>query len=102
MENINGDDPSLWSIDFENVFVQILVELVNSGRIVNGLVHVNLWSPITSRHFNMIGWTYIATQSRIKFSHLKMNHYEFFDLINHRTGFSWDPDTNSIHGTDTQ
>jgi hypothetical protein len=60
MENINGNDPSLWSLNFENVFVQILVELVNSGKIVNGPVHVNLWSPTTSWLFDVTGWTYNA------------------------------------------
>ena len=48
MENIDDDDPSLWSLEFENMFVQILVDLVSNGRIVNGVVHVNLGSLIVS------------------------------------------------------
>jgi hypothetical protein len=102
MENIDGDDPSLWSLEFENIFIQILVEFVNSGRIVNGVVYVNLWSLIVSRLSEMTGWTYTAAQCRTKFSRLKMNYHEFSDLLNHQTGFGWDPVANTVHGTETQ
>jgi hypothetical protein len=42
MEPIESDDTSFWSLEFEHIFVQILVELVNNGRILNGSVNVNM------------------------------------------------------------
>jgi hypothetical protein len=36
MEPAEGEDPSPWSPEFEQMFVQMLVELVNTGRIVDG------------------------------------------------------------------
>lgn len=56
-----GDDASIWSPEFEHIFVQILVELVNNGRIVNGLVNVNMWSPIASKLSEMTSRTYTTT-----------------------------------------
>jgi hypothetical protein len=42
MEPVEGDDTSIWSPEFEHIFVQILVELINNGRIINGSVNVNM------------------------------------------------------------
>jgi hypothetical protein len=69
---------------------------------VNGAIHVNLWSLIASRLFDMTGRTYSADQCRTKFSRLKMNYREFSDLLNHQIGFGWDPIANTVHGTETQ
>ena len=102
MEIINDDDPSLWSLEFENMFVQILIELINSGKIVNGVVHMNLWSPITSRLSDMTSRTYTTAQCRTKFLRLKMNHREFSNLLNHQIEFGWDLVANTIHETETQ
>ena len=60
MEPVDGEDPSLWSPKFEQMFVQMLVELVNTGRLVNGVVHLNLWSPIASQLSSLTDWTYTA------------------------------------------
>jgi hypothetical protein len=42
MELVEVDDTSIWSPKFEHIFVQILFELVNNGRIVNGSVNINM------------------------------------------------------------
>jgi hypothetical protein len=96
MELVEGDDTSIWSLEFEHIFVQLLVDLVNNERIVNGSVNINMWSSIASKLFEVTGWTYTATQCWTKFSHLRMNHREFFDLLHHRTGFGWDPVSNIV------
>ena len=96
MEPAEGEDPSLWSPEFEQMFAQMLVELVNTRRIVNGVVHLNLWSPIASQLSSMTGQTYTASQCWTKFSRLRMNHREFSDLLHHRIGFGWDLVSNTV------
>jgi hypothetical protein len=102
MEAAEGDDQTVWSPECEKMFLQILLELVNTGRLVNGVVHVSMWSPIASQLSNMTGRTYTASQCRTKFTRLRINHREFSDLLHHRTGFGWDPVSNTVQGTETQ
>ena len=102
MEAAEGDDPSIWSPGFEKIFMQILLELVNTGQVVNRVVHVNMWS-IAFQLSAMTDWTYTASQCRTKFSRLRINQREFTDLLHHRTGFGWDPvTTNTVQGTKMQ
>ena len=83
MEPIEGDDTSIWSLEFEHIFVQILVDLINNERIVNGSVNMNMnmCSSNAFKLFEVTGWTYIASQCWTKFLHLRMNHFEFFNLL---------------------
>ncbi|GLT57361.1 hypothetical protein SLA2020_303390 [Shorea laevis] len=102
MESTEGDDTAIWPPECENKFVQLLVELVNTGRIVNGSVHMNLWSPIASQLSDQTGRTYTAKQCRTKYTRLRINHREFSNLLHHRTGLGWDPISNTVHGTESQ
>jgi hypothetical protein len=68
MEPDEGEDPLIWSLEFKNILLQILLELVNIGWVVNGLVHVNMWSPIALKFSAMTSWTYIASRCHTKFS----------------------------------
>ena len=102
MEPVEGDDASIWSPEFEHTFVQLLVDLVNNGRIVNGSVNINMWSSIADKMSELTGRTYTATQCWTKFLRLRMNHREFSDLLHHKTGFGWDPMSKTVQGTETQ
>jgi hypothetical protein len=62
MEPVKGDDASIWSPEFQHTFVQLLLDLVNNGRIVNESVNINMWSSIASKLSEVTGRTYIATQ----------------------------------------
>ncbi|GLT55055.1 hypothetical protein SLA2020_282080 [Shorea laevis] len=102
MEPTNAKDTTIWPPKCENKFVQMLVDMVNIGKIVNGSVPMNLWSPIASQLSNQIGRTYTAKQCKTKFFRLQMNHREFSDLLHHNSGLGWDPISNIVQGTKSQ
>jgi hypothetical protein len=91
-----------WPLDIETRFVNLLVDIVTDGRIVNGHVHPDLWVSIASEFSTMIGTIYTAKQCSDKYKRLRINHREFLELLRDETGLGWDPVANTVHATETQ
>jgi hypothetical protein len=91
-----------WPLDIETRFVNLLVDMVTDGRIVNGHVHPDLWVSIASEFSTMIGTIYTAKQCSDKYKRLRINHREFSELLRDETGLGWDPISNTVHATETQ
>jgi transcriptional regulator with AAA-type ATPase domain len=91
-----------WPLDIETRFVNLLVDMVTDGRIVNDHVHPDLWVSIVSEFSTMIGTIYTAKQCSDKYKRLRINHHEFSELLRDETGLGWDPISNTIHATETQ
>jgi hypothetical protein len=91
-----------WPLDIETQFVNLLVDMVIDGRIVNGHVHPDLWVSIASEFSTMIGTIYTAKQCSDKYKRLRINHREFSKLLRDETGLGWDPVANIVHATKTQ
>ncbi|XP_059429137.1 uncharacterized protein LOC132162944 [Corylus avellana] len=86
-----------WPLNIETKFVEMLVELMNQGRLVDGHMHPNQWFPIASQLSDMFGVTYTARKCSEKYKRLGMNHHEFSDLLTRETGFRWDPISNTVN-----
>jgi hypothetical protein len=91
-----------WPLDIETQFVNLLVDMVTDGRIVNGHVHPDLWVSIASEFSTMIGTIYTAKQCSDKYKRLQINHREFSELLRDETGLGWGPIANTVHVTETQ
>jgi hypothetical protein len=97
-----GNSSDLWSPENEDIFVQLLVQGVNTGDIVDGAVSHDTWNEIYDSMRAMTCREFPMDQLLIKFCRLRQNHWEFSDRLTHEAGFGWDPITNTVDGTEAQ
>jgi hypothetical protein len=91
-----------WSPEEDDLLLELLLECVQNGTIVRGTVNQKIWVELTNKMNARVTRAFIPGQLSSKYTRFQKDHKDFSSLLNHETGFGWDPILNTVSGTPTQ
>jgi hypothetical protein len=97
-----GEEGNTWSPDHEDIFVRLLVQAVDRGGISHGSVGSKTWPEIYNVMLGLTDLEWTLDQLQSKYNKLRTDHKEFSELLTDKTGFGWDPITNTVVGMEAQ
>jgi hypothetical protein len=99
---MSSEKSEKWPPEDEDLFVQLLVECVHNGSIIRGSANKALWVHLANAMNLRASKVWTPSQLSSKYGRLRKDYSDFFGLLNHETGFGWDPVLNTVSGTPTQ
>jgi hypothetical protein len=101
-DSMSSEKSEKWPPENEDLFVQLLVEYVHNGSIIRGTANKALWVQLANAMNPRASKVWTPSQLLSKYGRLRKDHNDFSGLLNHETGFGWDPVLNTVSGTPTQ
>ncbi|XP_048331881.2 L10-interacting MYB domain-containing protein-like [Ziziphus jujuba] len=96
IENDGGGDSTLWGATNENIYIDVMVDLINKGGMKDGQFSSKEWNNMLEAINNKSKRNYNMKQIKQKFNRLRSKHHEFSELLQ-QTGFDWDAETNTMN-----
>jgi hypothetical protein len=99
---MSSEKSEKWPPEDDDLFVQLLVQCVHNGSIIRGTANKALWVRLANAMAPSASKVWTPGQLSSKYGRLRKEHSDFSALLNHETGFGWDPVLNTVSGTPTQ
>ncbi|KAL6494699.1 hypothetical protein OROGR_031499 [Orobanche gracilis] len=97
--NVDSVDSKLWPELVIKEFIDIMVEEVNGGNMLNGVFNNKVWTTMTTKLNIKTNRSYNKEQLKAKMNRLRALFRAFSALLQH-TGFGWDSETNTVSASD--
>ncbi|KAL6565400.1 hypothetical protein OROGR_002351 [Orobanche gracilis] len=97
--NVDSVDSKLWPELVIKEFIDIMVEEVNGGNMLNGVFNNKVWTTMTTKLNIKTNRSYNKEQLKAKMNRLRALFRAFSALLQH-TGFGWDSETNTVTASD--